>query len=125
MACFSVSSQALRCWVLLWLAFSWSIALASPPLVMQGMTEVCTSHGMVWVNADGEPVEPTASAFDCDLCLPATLPAPVARPSFIETRPQQTPPSHAGLHLPVSPAAMPPPARGPPPFSFQPQEVSS
>lgn len=118
-------SPALRYGVLLWLALSWCLALASPALPGQGMTEVCTSHGVIWVNADEEPASLPVLAQDCDLCLPSALPAPAPHPAIKGERLRQAPPSPADLAAPAFPGAMPPPARGPPCFPFLPQEVSS
>lgn len=127
MAHVTAPSRALRHWVALWLALSWGIALATPSMPVRGMTEICTSHGVVWVSADEEPGQWPVLALDCDLCLPAALPAPAPHPAVAGERLRQALPSFAGPGAPIFPEAMPPPARGPPfpCFPIQPEEVSS
>lgn len=110
-------------WVLWCLLFCWSIVFASPLLAQQSMTAVCGSGGLKWVNADESPDSLPAPTLDCALCLPAALPAPDAESVFTERPRHHTLVVRDDSNVSPAPAAMPPPARGPPLFQNQTQEV--
>lgn len=123
MPTFPQPTRARQRWVLWCLLFCWGIVFASPLLTHHGMTEVCGSDGVKWVNADDSPDSLPAPALDCALCLPAALPTPAADPAFAERPRHHTLVARGENSVPPAPVAMPPPARGPPLFQNQTQEV--
>lgn len=115
--------RARQRWVLLCLLLCWGIVFASPLLTHRGMTEVCSGSGVKWVDADDSLDSVPVPTLDCALCLPPFLPTPTAHPSFTERHTHHTLTACAERRAHTSPAAMPPPARGPPLFQTQTQKV--
>ncbi|MBU3737658.1 MAG: DUF2946 domain-containing protein [Rhodoferax sp.] len=108
-------------WMLVWFALSIGIAVASPAIKPQTLTQVCTAGGSVeWVTADtgdiagddpaaGQPVH----GLDCVLCM--TLAAPPAadpQPRLLAGTCTAQPVTPSATVVALSIAA--PAARGPP-----------
>ena len=74
MANFTKPSRAVQRWVLLCLVFSWGVVFSLPIPILTGMTEVCSSSGTQWVQADDGPDTGPTHTTVCWLCLPAALP---------------------------------------------------
>lgn len=113
-----------RCPVLWCLLMSWSLAFASPLVRPPQGTLVCSSAGLQWVDIgdDGAP-SAAAHALDCALCLSTALPVPdpTAESWLLDFGHSPRATADAARHL--FPEATPPPARGPPLFPNQNQEV--
>lgn len=123
MANFTKPSRAVQRWVLLCLVFSWGVVFSLPIPILTGMTEVCSSSGTQWVQADDGPDTGPTHTTVCWLCLPAALPTPPAATLPADELPSLTLLAQVASNVPPAPAAMPPPARGPPLFQNQTQEV--
>lgn len=116
-------TRAVQRWLLLCLLLAWGIVFSSPIPPPQGMTEVCSSSGTQWVQADDSPDTGPTHTTVCWLCLPAALPTPPTATLPAVGLPSLTLLAQVASHVPPAPAAMPPPARGPPLFQNQTQEV--
>lgn len=107
--------------VLVWLALSIGVAIASPIVKPQGMDVICTGMGMMKLQAapsdDGRP-DLLALTLDCPLCAHlGAPPPPLVRLAAEPVQPlAYVLPSIPAAHM-ASHTAAPLPARGPPAFS--------
>lgn len=106
--------------VLVWLALSIGVAVASPIVKPQGMALICTGTGVMKVLLkadDGSSQEVATKTLDCPLCATVGAPPPVTR---LNAEPVQ-PLAYVMQGIPAAHIAAltgaPPPARGPPAFS--------
>ena len=105
--------------VLVWFALSIGVAIASPLVQPQAMELICTSMGMLKIQApsdDGSP-DVASKTLDCPLCASLSAPPPVAQIPPEPVQPlayvlQGIPAAHIAALT-----AVPPPARGPPTHS--------
>ena len=103
--------------VLVWIALTMGVAIASPLVNPKSMHLVCTGTGAIKVVVSSSDSDSTDSGhtLDCPLCTGVTAPPPVALWKIGASAPTHQPvQSIATLHVADSSAA-PLPARGPPP----------
>lgn len=105
--------------VLVWLAFSIGVAIASPLVKPQAMKLICSGAGVIKLQplTDNDAQELTRMAMDCPLCMSISAPPPVAHQMVAPFQPlayatQAIPAAHIAER---SASALPP--RGPPAFS--------
>lgn len=103
--------------VLAWFVVSIGLAIAAPLVHPQAVTLVCSSAGVVKLQAsgdDGTPMPPPSHTWDCVMCLALGAPPMAASPAA----PALPALSYAWFGLPRTPTvwrtASPLPARGPP-----------
>lgn len=109
---------SLRWWVLAWFVLAMGVAVASPIVQPKAMEIVCSGAGTarMLVQTDQVWVELGAQALDCPLCLLAGA-GPTAAASSLSIHVSWLPLVVQPVPAPVLTAlAVPPPARGPPPF---------
>lgn len=106
--------------VLVWLALSLGVAIASPIVKPQAMELICSGSGvmkLVLQSDDASSQEAPGYTLDCPLCLTGGAPPPTAR---LTAQPAQ-PLAYALQSIPAARiaalTAAPLPARGPPAFS--------
>ena len=75
--------------VLVWLALSMGVAIASPLVMPQAMKLICSGAGVIKLQplSDNDGQELTRMAMDCPLCMSISAPPPVQMYDIRSVRP--------------------------------------